>query len=113
MRDRGMVGAVNIAGDHLFSLRWVSRRPVRSLDDALGGVVMGFDVALEVWRRGCAVYDRVQIEVYDREGGEQHRRLVVRVPMDDLLDWRAGRLSDRDLIARLSVTVSGERSPGR
>jgi hypothetical protein len=108
MNARGMIGAANISGDHLLSVSWVSRDwQVRDLDDALSGVIMGFDVALEVWERGCAVYDRVQVDVYDGPGDKRVHRLTVRVPMDDLLEWRAGAFGDQQLIARLEVTQPG------
>lgn len=104
MDARNMVGAVNISEDHLFLMKWVSLDwQVDALDDALAGVIMGFDVALEVWKKGCAVYDRVQIEVYDRRGERQTHQFSVHAQMDDLLNWRAGELNDTDLIARLKV----------
>jgi hypothetical protein len=109
MNARHMVGATNISGDHLLSVSWISRDwPARNLDDALPGVIMVFDVALEVWERGCAVYDRIQIDVYDGPGDARVHRLTVRVPMDDLIKWRAGEFSDQQLIARLEVTQPGQ-----
>ena len=105
MNARSMVGTVNISGDHLLLMSWVSTEwQIIDLDDALSGVVMGFDVALDVWQRGCAVYDRVQIDVYDGPGDSRALRLVVHAPMDDLLKWRAGEYTDKELIARLQVT---------
>ena len=111
MNERTLVGAVNISDDHLFLLSWVSGDwTVNDLDDALPGVILGFDVALDVWQGGCAVYDRVRIDVWDRRGEEQIRQLTVQAQMDDLLQWRAGELSDSELIARLQVTQP-ERAP--
>jgi len=105
MNARNMVGTVNISDDHLFVLTWLSLDwQVNELDDALPGVIMGFDVALDVWQRGSAAYDRVQVEVSDRRGERQVRRLVVQAQKDDLLKWRAGELNDKELIARLRVT---------
>jgi hypothetical protein len=107
MNDRQMVGAVNVSDDHLFRLAWVSLDgEIHGLEDALLGVFMGFDVALDVWQGGCAVYDRVQIEVYERHSHRQVRRLDIRAKMDDLIKWRAGELDDVALIARLQVTPS-------
>ena len=104
MSARSMVGTVNISGDHLLRMSWVSTEwQVRNLGDALSGVIMGFDVALDVWQRGCGVYDRVQIDVYDGPGDNRTHRLTVHVPMDDLLKWRAGEFTDNQLIARLQV----------
>ena len=104
MNARSMVGAVTISGDHMMLLSWFSTDwAVRDLDDALSGVIMGFDVALELWDRGCAVYDRVQIDVYDGPRDKQTYRLTVQAPMDDLLRWHAGEFDDRELIARLQV----------
>jgi hypothetical protein len=95
---------VNISDDHLLLLTWLSLDwQVDELDDALPGVIMGFDVALDVWQRGCTVYDRVQVEVDDKRGERQVRRFVVQGQMDDLLKWRAGGLSDKELISRLQV----------
>jgi hypothetical protein len=105
MSAREMVGGVNISDDHLFLIKWVSLDwQVDALDDALAGVILGFDAAVDVWEQGCAVYDRVQVDVYDRRNEEQLHQLTVRVGMDDLLKWRAGELRDSDLIARLQVT---------
>ncbi|MBL7198890.1 MAG: hypothetical protein ISS56_01940 [Anaerolineae bacterium] len=107
MNDRRMVGAVNISDDHLFRLAWVSLDwEIEDLDDALPGVIMGFDVALDVWAEGCAVYDRVQIEVYERRDELQIHRMDVQAQMDDLIQWRAGGLNDQGLVARLLVTPS-------
>jgi hypothetical protein len=105
MNARSMVGTVNISGDHLLLMSWVSTEwQIIDLDDALSGVIMGFDVALDVWQRGCAVYDRVQIDVYDGPGDSREHRLTVHAPMDDLLKWRGGEFTDKELIARLQVT---------
>jgi hypothetical protein len=105
MRERDMVGAVNISDDHRFLLDWLSLDwEIKGLDDAIPGVIMGFDVALDLWEEGCAVYDRVQIDAYDRRGEMQVRRLTVQAQMDDLLRWRAGEMSDSALLARLEVT---------
>jgi hypothetical protein len=105
MQARDMVGAVNISDDHRFLLDWFSLGwEVNDLDSALAGVVMAFDVALDVWQEDCAVYDRVQVEVYDRRQDQQVHRLTVIGRMDDLLAWRAGRLTDRELVTRLEVT---------
>jgi hypothetical protein len=105
MNQRDMAGAVHISGDHLFAMTWVSTDwQVRTLEDALPGVILGFDAALEAWQEGCAVYDRVQIEVYDGPAHDPTHRLTVRAPMDDLLKWRAGEYGDRELVARLDVT---------
>ncbi len=109
MNARNMVGAVNLSDDRLFLLKWISLDwQISNLDSALAGVIMGFDVALEVWKGECAVYDRVQIEVYDRRQEQQTHQLTVRVQMDDLLKWRAGELSDSAILARLQVIQAGE-----
>jgi len=105
MSTRGMPGAVNLSDDHLLLLKWISMNwPVQNLDDALPGVVTGLDVALDVWEKGCTVFDRVQIEVYDRRDNRQALRLNILAQVDDMLKWRAGQLQDSDLIARLTVT---------
>lgn len=104
MYARRMVGAVNLADDRQITFRWVSRDwPVSNLDSALAGVMSSLDVSLEVWQGGCTLYDRVRIEVYDREDAEQVHRLTVTARMSDALDWRAGRLDDAALIALLEV----------
>ena len=123
MNARRMVGAANLAADRELRLRWVSLDwAVDALDDALPGVVQGLDAALEVWQEGCAVYDRVEMEVYDRRsiadrdriagGGRaeerQVLRLTVRAKIDDLLQWRAGEIGDRELLERLEVIRAGE-----
>ena len=109
MSARSMVGTVNISGDHLLWMTWVSTEwQVRDLDDALSGVIMGFDVALDVWQRGCGVYDRVQIDVYDGPGDSRTHRLTIRAPMDDLLKWRAGEFTDNQLVARLQVVTPAQ-----
>ena len=108
---RDIVGAVNLSDDYLFLLKWVSLDwAIESVDDAVAGLIMGFDVALDVWEHDCAVYDRVQIEVYDRRGEEQVHQFTVKVTMDDLLQWRGGKLADSDLIARLEV-IDAVRAP--
>ena len=105
MNARNLVGTVNISDDHLLMMSWVSQDwQVNDLDDALSGIIMGFDVALDVWERGCAVYDRVQIQIYDGPGDRRRYRLSVEAKMDDLLRWRAGEYGDKELIARLVVT---------
>ena len=105
MSTRGMPGAVNLSDDHLLLLKWISMNwPVQNLDDALPGVVTGLDVALDVWEKECTVFDRVQIEVYDRRDNRQALRLNILAQVDDMLKWRAGQLQDSDLIARLTVT---------
>jgi hypothetical protein len=112
LNARQLVGAANLAADRELRLRWVSMDwAVEALDDALPGVVLGLDAALEVWKDGCAFYDRVEIEVYDRrkpaDSGraqkEQVLRLTVRAQVDDLLRWRAGEIGDRELLGRLEV----------
>jgi hypothetical protein len=118
MNARQMVGAANLSDDRLLRLRWMSMDwAVSDLDDALPGVILGLDVALEVWEEGCPLYDRVQIKVYDRasieeDGRRQERqvhRLTVQADMDDLFQWQAGALSDSALLERLQVTEPGER----
>ena len=105
MSARGMPGAANLSDDHLLLMKWVSMDwPVQNLDDAMPGVVTGMDVALDVWGKGCTVFDRVQIEVYDRRDNRQALRLTVLAQVDDMLKWRAGQMRDSDLIARLAVT---------
>jgi len=109
MVARQMVGAVNLSDDRLLRLKWVSLDwPVSGLDSALAGVVAGLDVALSLREEACDVYDEVQIEVYDRQENEQTHKLTVRAQMDDALKWRAGELTDRELIARLDVTRADE-----
>jgi len=104
MHARQMAGAVNLADDHRLTFQWVSQQwPVTDLNGALGGVISGLDVALEVWQNGCTLYDRVQIEVYDREYGQQVHRLTVVAQMSDALYWRTGEINDAELIARLEV----------
>jgi hypothetical protein len=104
MNERELVGAVNLSDDHRLLMNWVStRRAIRDLDDALSGVILGFDAALDIWDQGCAVYDRVQIEVYDGPRDQQIHRLSVKAGIDDLLKWHAGEYRDQDLVARLEV----------
>ena len=104
MHARQMAGAVNLADDHLLSFQWVSQDwPITDLNGALGGVMSSLDVALEVWQNGCTLYDRVQIEVYDREQGQQVHQLTVVSQMSDALRWRTGEINDTELIARLEV----------
>jgi len=105
MSTRGMPGAANLSDDHLLLMKWVSMDwPVQNLDDAMPGVVIGLDVALDVWGKGCTVFDRVQIEVYDRRDNRQALRMTILAQVDDVLKWRAGEMRDSDMIARLSVT---------
>jgi len=109
MHTRRMVGAVNLADDHRITFQWVSWDwPISDLNSALAGVMSSLDVALEVWQQGCTFYDRIEIEVYDREGNAQNHRLTVTAQMDDALRWRTGTLSDTAMLARLSV----EPAPG-
>jgi len=104
MKARNMVGAVNISGDHLFLLTWFSLdKQIFDLQDALPGLVMAYDVALELWEEDCALYDRVQVDVYDGPGDRQEYKLTVHTGMDDLLRWRAGELSDEILLERIEV----------
>jgi hypothetical protein len=104
MNARDMVGGAHISGDHLFTMTWFSTEwQVRDLQDALPGVILGFDAALEIWQGGCAVYDRVRIEVYDGPGHDPVRRLAVQAPIDELLKWQAGEYNDRELVGRLNV----------
>lgn len=109
MYARQMVGAVNLADDRRITFQWVSRDwPVSSLESALPGVMSSLDVSLEIWQEGCTLYDRVEVEVYDRAGATQAHRLTVRARMRDALDWRAGKLDDAALIARLEVEPIGQ-----
>jgi hypothetical protein len=104
MHARRMVGAVNLADNRQITFRWVSMDwRISDLDSALAGVISGLDVALEVWQGGCMAYDRVRIEVYDREGEAQAHRFTVTVGMNDALEWRTGKLDDAALIERLQV----------
>lgn len=104
MNERELVGAVNLSDDHRLLMNWVSsKRAIRDLDDALSGVILGFEAALDIWDQGCAVYDRVQIEVYDGPRDQQIHRLSVGAGIDDLLKWRAGEYRDRELINHLEV----------
>lgn len=105
MNERELVGAVNVSDDHRLLMNWVSTNAaIRDLDDALSGIILGFDAALEIWDQGCAVYDRVQIDVYDGPRDHQAHRLSVKAQIDDLLKWHAGEYRDQDLVARLEVT---------
>jgi hypothetical protein len=117
MNARKMAGAANLAADRELRLRWVSMDwAVDTLDDALPGVVLGLDAALDAWEEGCTLYDRVQIEVYDRRKPEdsgraeerQVLRLTVRAGIDDLLQWRAGEIGDRELLDRVEVVRADE-----
>jgi len=104
MYARQMVGAVNLADDRRITFVWVSRDwSVSNLESALAGVISSLDVSLEVWQEGCAVYDRVEIQVYDGEGTRQAHRLTVTAQMSDALDWRTGNINDAVLIERLEV----------
>jgi hypothetical protein len=110
MHARQMVGAANLADDRQLRLRWLSIEwPVEDLEDALPGVILGLDVAAEVWQEGCAVYDLASIEVYDRRQEQQVHRLTVQAHVRDLLRWRAGDLRDSELLDRLEVTVDAEK----
>ena len=105
LNERHLVGAANISDHHLLLLSWVSLKwSIDDLDDALPGIILGFDAAIDVWENGCAVYDRVQINAWDKREDEQIHRLTVLANMDDLLAWEADQLSDTELIARLQVT---------
>ncbi len=106
MNERDLVGAVNISDDHLFRLTWVAHGwEINDLDDALPGVILGLDVALDVWQNGCAVYDRIQIDVWERSGERQSRRLSVQSHIDDLIAWRDKTITDQELIARLEIVA--------
>ena len=117
LNARQLAAAAALLDDRTLRLRWVSMDwTVDTLNDALPGVILGLDAALEAWQEGCAVYDRVEIEVYDRrpvergnrtEEGQIHQ-LTVQATLDDLLDWRAGTIGDRELLDRLEVTRTGE-----
>lgn len=108
MNERELVGAVNVSDDHRLLMNWIStNRAIRDLDDALSGVILGFEAALEIWDQGCAVYDRVQIEVYDGPRDQQTHRLSVKAGIDDLLKWHAGEYRDQDLVAHLEVAQPG------
>jgi hypothetical protein len=109
MQARDMAGAVNLADDRQITFRWVSPAwEISSLDSALAGVISSLDVALEVWQDGCTLFDRVQIEVYDREGQAQVHRLRVTAQMSDVLRWRAGEIDDAVLLGRLAVVRVGD-----
>ena len=104
MNERKLVGAVNVSDDHRLLMNWVSTdAAIRDLDDALSGIILGFGAALEIWDQGCAVYDRVQIDVYDGPRDQQTHRLSVKARIDDLLKWHAGEYRDQDLVARLEI----------
>lgn len=108
LNKRQVVGSVNISDDHLFLMGWVAHGwAVQDVDDALPGLIGGFEAALDVWQGGCAVFDRVRIMVWERQDAGQWYRFSVQASVDDLLKWRAGELTDRDLLARLEVTVAG------
>jgi hypothetical protein len=112
MHTRQMVGAVNLADDRRITFQWISQDwAVSDLDSALAGVMSSLDVALEVWQEGCMLYDRIEVEVYDREGNAQNHRLTVTAQMDDALSWRMGRLSDAALLARLEVEPTRRLEP--
>ncbi|MBN1640134.1 MAG: hypothetical protein JXA09_02770 [Anaerolineae bacterium] len=105
MNARSLVGAVNLSDDHALLMTWISTEwPVRDLTDALPGIIASLDAALEAWEGGCALYDRVRIQVYDGPRDAQVHRLTVQVASEDLLKWRAGEYPDRDLLLRLQVT---------
>jgi hypothetical protein len=104
MAARRMMGAVNLSDDRRLILRWFSLDwPVTNLNSALAGVMSSLDVALEMWEEGCPHYDLVVIEVYDQRDDLQARRLTVQARMDDVLQWREGKIDDAELLARLEV----------
>ncbi|MFN2133250.1 MAG: hypothetical protein ACK2VD_22180 [Anaerolineae bacterium] len=104
MNARDLVGAVNLSDDHALSMNWVSTdAAILGLDDALPGIVRGLEAALEIWDQGCALYDRVEIDVYDGPRDRQTQRLRVKAQIDDLLKWHAGEYGEQELVARLEV----------
>lgn len=110
MNERELVGAVNVSDDHRLLMNWVSTAgAIGNLEDALPGVILGFQAALEIWDQGCTVYDRVQIEIYDGPRHQHTHRYSVKAGIDDLLKWRAGQYRDQDLVARLEV--AGPEAP--
>ena len=111
MYARQLVGAANLADDRRLHVRWVSRsKTINTLEDARSGVLKGLDAALEIRQAGCAVYDRITIDVYDRREDRQAHRLTVQAGVDDLVRWQAGDLGDEDLLARL---VTSQITPRR
>jgi len=105
LNERYLVAAANISDNHLLSLSWVAQNwQVNHLSDALPGIVLVFDAAVEAWKDGCAVYDRAQVKVWDCRGDQLIHRLDVEVMVDDLLKWRNGEIGDQTLIQRLQVT---------
>lgn len=116
LNARQLVGAANLAADRELRLRWISfEGQINNLQDALPGVLPALEAALDVWEQGCTLYDRVQIEVYDRRmvaGTErmeerQVHRLTVHAEMADLLQWRANTIEENELVDRLDVTRAG------
>lgn len=107
LNERNLVAAVNLSDNHILSMSWLSKDwPVDDLNDALPGIVLAFDAAIEAWKGGCAVYDRVQIDVWDRREGQQTYRLGIEAMVDDLLKWREGEFGDQALVQRLQVKQS-------
>lgn len=104
MNERDLVGAVNLSDDHELMINWVSTdAAIRDLEDALPGIIRGLEAALEIWDQGCAVYDRVEIDVYDGPRDQPTHRLRVKAQIDDLLKWHAGEYGEQELVARLEV----------
>jgi hypothetical protein len=104
LNQRDLVGAVNLSDDHQLLINWVSTdTAILDLDDALPGIIGGLEAALEIWDEGCALYDRVEIDVYDGPRDRQTHRLSVKAGIDDLLKWHAGEYGEQDLVARLEV----------
>ncbi len=106
LNKRSLVAAANLSDNHVLSMSWVSLGwSVNNLHDALPGIVLAFDAAIDAWKTDCAVYDRVQIEVWDRREDRQVRRVSVEAMVDDLLKWRDGELGDQALLQRLYIAV--------
>lgn len=104
LNERHLVAAANLSDNHLLSLSWVSKDwPVNDLNDAVPGIVLAFDAAVEAWKNGCAVYDRVQIAVWDRRDGQPVRQLEAIAMIDDLLKWHNGEFGDQALLQRIEV----------
>lgn len=107
LNKRNLVAMVNLSDNHVLSMSWISQGwLVDDLNDALPGVVLAFDAAIDAWKTDCAVYDRVQIDVWDRREGQQVHRLGIEAMVDDLLKWRDGELSDQALLQRLDITLA-------
>jgi hypothetical protein len=112
MNERGLVGAVNLSGDHQLLMNWVSTdTAVFDLDDALPGIISGLRAVLEIWDQGCALYDRVEIDVYDGPRDRPIHRLSVKAQIDDLLKWHAGEYGEQELVARLEVVQPQAAQP--